>query len=75
LRIHVGIARFNKGLRKVVELLKVITGEVEVLGPVKAQPPNRGFDGVCKFLFFFCGICIIEAQMAAALVISGKAKV
>ena len=71
----IGLAQLDQLHGEVVELIKIVRGEKEILAPVKAQPADIILDGCHVGLFFLARIGIVEAQMAGAVVFFCDAEV
>lgn len=67
-----------------MHLFEVVAGELDarrgfgvvgvggvcwVDGPVEAEPLDVADDGIDVFLVFFCWVCVVEAEVAAAVVL------
>ena len=79
LLVDIGIARLDEVFGKGVHVLKVRAREIEVLlAPVlpgEAKPANAVENAVDVLLILLHGIGVVEAHVAAAAVIAGKAEV
>ncbi len=72
--VHVGLAGPDQIDGPLVELLKVVRSEVEVLAPVEPQPADVGLDGVDVLLLFLHRVGVVEAQVVAPAVLKGDAE-
>ena len=75
LGVHIGMARLNECLCKLIQLFEVVAGKVMVRTPVESEPTHRLLDGIDKLLVFFCGVGVVEPKMTAAGIALGQAKV
>ncbi len=58
-----------------IELLEIVGGVIEPVGPVEAQPAHVGHDGVDVLHVLLAGVGVVEAQVAQPLVLGGQPEV
>ena len=73
--VDICLANLNELNRHLVKLVKIIGGVIESTVPVVAKPVYILGDGVDIFLFFFCRIGIVKAQVARTAVLFRNAEV
>ena len=59
----------------VIKLLEIVGGVSNLSIPAHIQPFHIGLNGIDKFLIFFGGIGVIEAQIAAPAEFRGNSKI
>src|SRR5690606_29958871 len=71
--INVGVTGLYESLGKLIHVLKVVAGEVQVfffaVMPVETQPLHHVDDGFDVFGFFLFGIGVVETQVTGALIV------
>jgi hypothetical protein len=79
LAVDVGLAVLDQVLGHRVQLVEVVAGVMQIflaaLLPGEAEPLDAVHDGVDVFLVFLFRIGVVEAQVAAALVVARQAEV
>ena len=68
LLVNVGLALFYEFYSEVPQLVKIVRCVVYI-SPVESQPFNVLHDCINIFHVFFCGVCVIEAQIAYSVVL------
>src|SRR5437867_5505728 len=73
--VEIRLPRFDELLRPLIELLEVVAGVMQVLAPVEAEPAHVVHDGVDVLLALLGRVGVVEAQVAAAAVVSRQPEV
>src|SRR5690606_12625660 len=77
--INVGVTGLYESLGKLIHVLKVVAGEVQVfffaVMPVETQPLHHVDDGFDVFGFFLFGIGVVETQVTGALIVACEPEV
>src|SRR5580765_1138662 len=73
--VNIGLAGPDQILAPGVKSLKVVGGMVEMLSPVKTEPPDIALNRVDIFLLFLGWIRVIEPHVTAAAELLGCAKI
>ena len=71
----IGLAGADQVQGEFVQLLEIIRGVIEALGPVETQPAHVVLDGVDVFHVLLARVGVVEAQVAQPLVLGGQAEV
>ncbi len=56
-------------------MLEVVGGEVKAILPVPAEPFYVVYNGLDVFFFFFCGVGVVETQVAGAIEFGGNTEI
>jgi hypothetical protein len=71
----IGLAFFNQLHGKAVHLLEVVRCEIKMVILVKAEPLHIVLNRVDIFGVFFDRVGVVKAKVAAALILTGQAKI
>lgn len=73
--VHIGIALFDQMFGPLVKLVEIVRGEIGLIAPIEAEPPDIVLDGIDKFLLFLRGVCIVEPEIAAPAEFFGDSEI
>ena len=73
--VDVGLAALDHADREVVELLEIVAREEQVRAPVEAEPLHARLDRVDELLLLLLRVRVVEAQVAAAVVVVRDAEI